>query len=107
MRIVLILALDTCDARGGIALLRDESVLPTHPHTTAEDSSSWLLPAISRFLTPAGLTLRDIELSAAPPAPASFTGARVGPPPVKAWTGVSAPPPPASSRLEAVAAAST
>src|SRR5260370_15648580 len=107
MRIVLILALDTCDARGGIALLRDESVLHTEPHTTAEDYSSWLLPAISRVLTPAGLTLRDIELYAVTAGPGSFTGVRVGLTTVKAWSEVYGRPIAAVSRLEAVAAAST
>ena len=107
MRIVLILALDTCDARGGIALLRDESVLHTEPHTTAEDYSSWLLPAISGVLTPAGLTLRDIELYAVTAGPGSFTGVRVGLTTVKAWSEVYGRPIAAVSRLEAVAAAST
>src|SRR6266436_8074966 len=107
MRIVLILALDTCDARGGIALLRDESVLHTEPHTTAEDYSSWLLPAISRVLTPAGLTLRDIELYAVTAGPGSFTGVRVGLTTVKAWSEVYSRPIAAVSRLEAVASEST
>jgi tRNA threonylcarbamoyladenosine biosynthesis protein TsaB len=102
---VLILALDTCDARGGIALLRDESVLHTEPHATAEDYSSWLLPAISRVLTPAGLTLRDIELYAVAAGPGSFTGVRVGLTTVKAWSEVYGRPIAAVSRLEAVATA--
>jgi tRNA threonylcarbamoyladenosine biosynthesis protein TsaB len=105
MRIVLILALDTCDARGGIALLRDESLLRAEPHATAEDYSSWLLPAISRVLTSAGLTLRDIELYAIAAGPGSFTGVRVGLTTVKAWSEVYGRPIAAVSRLEAVAAA--
>ena len=107
MRIVLILALDTCDARGAIALLRDEALLHAEPHTTAEDYSSWLLPGISRVLTPAGLTLRDIELYAVAAGPGSFTGVRVGLTTVKAWSEVYGRPIAAVSRLEAVAAAST
>jgi tRNA threonylcarbamoyladenosine biosynthesis protein TsaB len=107
MRIVLILALDTCDARGGIAVLRDESVLNAEPHVTAEDYSSWLLPAVSRVLTSAGLTLRDIELYAVAAGPGSFTGVRVGLTTVKAWSEVYGRPIAAVSRLEAVATTST
>jgi tRNA threonylcarbamoyladenosine biosynthesis protein TsaB len=107
MRIMLILALDTCDTRGGVALLRDDSLAYAEPHTTAEDYSSWLLPAVSRVLTRAGLTLRDIELYAVAAGPGSFTGVRVGLTTVKAWSEVYGQPIAAVSRLEAVAAEST
>src|SRR5260370_33285122 len=105
MRIVLILALDTCDARGGIPVLRDESVLHTEPDTTAEDHSSGLLPAISRVLTPAGLTLRDIEPDAVTAGPGSLTGVRVGLTTVKAWSNVYGRPIAAVPRFSADAAA--
>ena len=85
---MLILALDTCDARGGVALLRGESLLQIEPHATAEDYSSWLLPAVARVLTPAGLTLRHIELYAIAAGPGSFTGVRVGLTTIKAWSEV-------------------
>jgi tRNA threonylcarbamoyladenosine biosynthesis protein TsaB len=104
---VLILALDTCDARGSVALLRDESLLRAEPHTTPEDFSSWLLPAITRVLTSAGLHLRDIELYAVTAGPGSFTGVRVGLTTVKAWSEVHGRGIAAVSRLEAVAAGST
>ena len=100
---MLILALDTCDARGGVALLRDNSLLQSEAHTTAEDYSSWLLPAIHRVLTPAALTLRDIEVYAVAAGPGSFTGVRVGLTTVKAWSEVYRCPIAAVSRLEAVA----
>jgi tRNA threonylcarbamoyladenosine biosynthesis protein TsaB len=103
MRIVLILALDTCDPRGGIALLRDESVLQVEPHHTTEDFSSWLLPAVTRVLTSASLTLRDVELYAVAAGPGSFTGVRVGLTTVKAWSEVYGRPIAAVSRLEALA----
>lgn len=106
MRVVLILALDTCDGRGGVALLRDESPLHAAPHTTAEDYSSWLLPAITGILAPAGLTLRDIDLYAVAAGPGSFTGVRVGLTTVKAWSEVYGRRIAAVSRLEAIAAAS-
>src|SRR5260221_3504966 len=103
MRVVLILALDTCDARGGVALLREESLLHTAPHTTNEDYSSWLLPAVTRVLTSGGLTLRDIDLYAVAAGPGSFTGVRVGLTTVKAWSEVHGRPIAAVSRLEAIA----
>jgi tRNA threonylcarbamoyladenosine biosynthesis protein TsaB len=107
MRFVLILALDTCDTRGGIALLRGDALLQAEPHTTAEDYSSWLLPAVTRVLTAAGVSLPDIELYAVAAGPGSFTGVRVGLTTVKAWSEVYGRPIAAVSRLEAVAAEST
>ena len=103
IRIVLILALDTCDARGGVALLRGDSLLQVEPHNTAEDYSSWLLPAVTRLMTPASLTLRDVQLYAVAAGPGSFTGVRVGLTTVKAWSEVYGQPIAAVSRLEALA----
>jgi tRNA threonylcarbamoyladenosine biosynthesis protein TsaB len=103
MHIVLILALDTCDARGSLALLRDELVLQVEAHNTSEDYSSWLLPAVTRLTTSASLTLPDIELYAVAAGPGSFTGVRVGLTTVKAWSEVYGRPIAAVSRLEALA----
>jgi tRNA threonylcarbamoyladenosine biosynthesis protein TsaB len=104
MLYVLILALDTCDARGGVALLRDASILCTEAHATAEDYSSWLLPAVARTLAAVNLTMRDLDLYAVAAGPGSFTGVRVGLTTVKAWSEVYAHPIAAVSRLEALAA---
>jgi tRNA threonylcarbamoyladenosine biosynthesis protein TsaB len=104
---VFILALDTCDARGGVALLRDDLLLQTEAHTVPEDYSSWLLPAITRVLTSAALTLSEIDLCAVAAGPGSFTGVRMGLTTVKAWSEVYGRPIAAVSRLEAVAADST
>ena len=106
IRSVLILALDTCDPRGGVALLRGESVLQVEPHTAPEDYSSWLLPAVARVVASASLTLRDIELYAVAAGPGSFTGVRVGLTTVKAWSEVYGQPVAAVSRLEALASES-
>ena len=106
MRIVLLLALDTCDARGSVAILRDESLLHAEPHTTAEDYSSWLLPAVTRVLNAAGLALKDIDLYAVAAGPGSFTGVRVGLTTVKAWSEVYGRRIAAVSRLEAIASES-
>lgn len=106
MLFVLLLALDTCDARGGVALLRDCALLHSEAHTVAEDYSSWLLPAIAAVLTRASLTLGEIDLYAAAAGPGSFTGVRVGLTTVKAWSEVYGRPIAAVSRLEALATAS-
>jgi tRNA threonylcarbamoyladenosine biosynthesis protein TsaB len=101
---VFILALDTSDARGGLALLRDAALLHTEPHTTAEDYSSWLLPALGRTLAAAKLTMREVDLYAVAAGPGTFTGVRVGLATVKAWSEVYSRPIAAVSRLEALAA---
>jgi tRNA threonylcarbamoyladenosine biosynthesis protein TsaB len=103
MHIVLILALDTCDARGSLALLRDEVVLQVEQHNTTEDYSSWLLPSVTRLTMSAALTLPDIELFAVAAGPGSFTGVRVSLTTVKAWSEVYGRPIAAVSRLEALA----
>ena len=107
MLCVLILALDTCDARGGVTLLRDGSVLHTEQHAIAEDYSSWLLPAVTRALTAIGFTMREVDLYAVAAGPGSFTGVRVALTTVKAWSEVYAHPIAAVSRLEAVASEGT
>ena len=104
---MLILALDTCDARGSVALLRDASLLHAEPHATTEDYSSWVLPAVTRVLTAAGLALPAIDLYAVAAGPGSFTGVRVGLTTVKAWSEVYGRPIAAVSRLEAIAAQGT
>lgn len=104
---MLVLALDTCDLHGSIALLRDNSVLQSESHDTTEDYSSWLLPAVSRVLTAAGADLGRVDVFAAAAGPGSFTGVRVGLTTVKAWAEVYARPIAAVSRLEALAREST
>lgn len=104
---MLILALDTCDPRGGVALLRDDSLLQAEAHSSSEDYSSWLLPAVSRVITAGSLQLSDVDLYAAAAGPGSFTGVRVGLTTVKAWSEIYAHPIAAVSRLEAVASEST
>jgi tRNA threonylcarbamoyladenosine biosynthesis protein TsaB len=100
---VLILALDTCDLRGSVALLRGDAVLQIESHDTAEDYSSWLLPAISRVLKTSGAELGQVDVFAAAAGPGSFTGVRVGLTTVKAWAEVYGRGIAAVSRLEALA----
>lgn len=99
---MLTLAIDTADARGSLALLRDSHVLKVVRHDSPENYSSWLLPAIQE-LASSGASLRDVELYAVAGGPGSFTGLRVGLTAVKAWSEVHNRPIASVSRLEAMA----
>jgi tRNA threonylcarbamoyl adenosine modification protein YeaZ len=98
-----LIALDTCDSRGSVSVLRDDRVLHTVEHDTADDYSLWLLPAIDRVLQASGLTFADIDVYVAASGPGSFTGVRVGLTTVKAWAEVTGKPIVGVSRLEALA----
>ena len=79
------LGIDTCEPRGSVAVRKDGALASVQKHETAEDYSSWLLPAVERGLRLAGATLREVELLAVASGPGSFTGVRVGLTTVKAW----------------------
>jgi tRNA threonylcarbamoyladenosine biosynthesis protein TsaB len=100
---MLILALDACDARGSIAVLRDASVLAVVRHDSTDNYSSWLLPAVQRTLASGAVGLADVELFAVAAGPGSFTALRVGLTSVKAWSEVYRRPVVPVSRLEAMA----
>jgi tRNA threonylcarbamoyladenosine biosynthesis protein TsaB len=101
---VALLALDTCDSRGSVAVLRDGHVLEVLTHESAEDYSSWLLPAVQSVLKAAGLNMEKVDAYAVASGPGSFTGLRVGLTTVKAWSEVYGRPIAGVSRLEALAA---
>jgi tRNA threonylcarbamoyladenosine biosynthesis protein TsaB len=103
---MIVLAIDTCESRGSIAVLKDNATLPAVPHAVSEEYSSWLLPAVDSALEFAESTLREVGLFAAASGPGSFTGVRIGLTTVKAWSEVFGKPIVAVSRLEAVAAQS-
>jgi tRNA threonylcarbamoyladenosine biosynthesis protein TsaB len=83
---VILLALDTCDSRGSLAVLRDDEVLKSIAHEGSSDYSSWVLPTADEALRAAGLGIRDVEVFAAATGPGSFTGVRIGLATVKAWS---------------------
>lgn len=85
---VLLLALDTCDARGSVALLENNRVLSEISHPATEEYSSWLLPAIDRLFSESGLTHSNLAGYAVASGPGSFTGVRVGLTTAKAWAEV-------------------
>ncbi|HYL85922.1 MAG TPA: tRNA (adenosine(37)-N6)-threonylcarbamoyltransferase complex dimerization subunit type 1 TsaB [Candidatus Angelobacter sp.] len=100
---MLVLAIDTCDSRGGVALLSDGDLLSTAEHAPGSDYSSWLLPAVTHVLQSAGAVMAEIGGYAVTAGPGSFTGVRVGLTTVKAWAEVYGKPIAAVSRLEAIA----
>ena len=100
---MLILALDTCDSRGSIALLRGDSVIAEIPHATEEEYSSWLLPAVDSLLSSSGVSHSDLAGYAVASGPGSFTGVRVGLTTVKAWSEVYSKPVIPISRLAVLA----
>ena len=104
---MIVLAIDTCDARGSLAVLRDAAVLKVVVHESQEDYSTWLLPAVRECLAGAGLRMEDVDAYAAAAGPGSFTGVRVGLTAVKAWAEVYGKKIAAVSRLEALAAEAT
>jgi tRNA threonylcarbamoyladenosine biosynthesis protein TsaB len=75
---MLLLALDTCDARGSVAVLRADEILGVVTHDTSEDYSVWLLPAINRILSDLSVAFDDMDDYVAPTVPRSFTGVGVG-----------------------------
>lgn len=100
---MILLALDTCDALGSLAILKDDDVLYAAAHDIPLDYSSWLLPAADVALAAAGLKMPQIEVFAVAAGPGSFTGIRVGLTTVKAWAEVYGARIAAVSRLEAIA----
>jgi tRNA threonylcarbamoyladenosine biosynthesis protein TsaB len=97
------LAIDTCDVRGSVAVLKDERTLASTVHDVAQDYSSWLLPAVDQALRDASCSMNDITVYAVTSGPGSFTGVRVGLTTVKAWAEVYRKPIVAVSRLEVLA----
>lgn len=104
---MIVLAIDTCDLRGSVAVLRDKAVLKVIAHESPEDYSTWLLPAVRECLEGSGLRMVDVEAYAAAAGPGSFTGVRVGLTSVKAWAEVYGKKIAAVSRLEAMATEAT
>jgi tRNA threonylcarbamoyladenosine biosynthesis protein TsaB len=107
MPLVILLALDTCDARGSLALLRDDHVLCALAHEGTSDYSGWVLPTAEVALRSSGLAMRDAEVCAVASGPGSFTGVRIALTTVKAWSEAYGIAIASVSRLEALAAEST
>jgi len=100
---VLLLALDTCDSRGSIALLNGGRLFAEVPHPPSEEFSSWLLPAVSKMLAEHRVSHADLAGYAVASGPGSFTGVRVGLTTAKAWSEVYGKPIFPASRLAVLA----
>jgi tRNA threonylcarbamoyladenosine biosynthesis protein TsaB len=102
---VFLLAIDTCDSRGSITLLRKDEILGEVAHPAAEDYSSWLLPAVQDLLLKNAVSHGDLAGYAVAAGPGSFTGVRVGLTTAKAWSEVYGKPVFPVSRLQVLAEA--
>lgn len=100
---MILLALDTCDSRGSLAVLRDDDVLQVVAHEGTSDYSSWLIPTALAALRAAGVEMRDVDVFAGATGPGSFTGVRMGLTTIKAWSEAYSKPIAGVSRLEAMA----
>ena len=100
---MIILAIDTSDTYGSVAVRRDGKLLSFRLHSHGEDYSSWLLPAVSSALSDANATLKRVDVLGACTGPGSFTGIRVGLTTAKAWSELYATRIVGISRLEALA----
>src|SRR5216684_3192168 len=100
------IVVDTADARGSVAVFENDKSIRVESHSTDEDYSSWLLPAVHRVLVASGLTLSQLDGYAVCAGPGSFTGLRVGLTTVKAWAEIYGKPIASLSRLEAFAVSS-
>jgi tRNA threonylcarbamoyladenosine biosynthesis protein TsaB len=97
------LAVDTSEARGSVAVLRDGQAQGVKGHDTGTDYSEWLLPAVDVVLAMASTRMTELDLLAVATGPGSFTGVRVGLTTTKAWAEVYSKPVVGVSRLEAMA----
>lgn len=97
--------MDTCEARGSVAVRIDGGLAALQEHETAEDYSSWLLPAVEKCLRDAEVKLASVDVLAVAAGPGSFTGLRVGITAVKAWAELYRKPVADVSRLEVMARA--
>src|SRR5258708_21884601 len=96
------IVVDTADARGSVAVFENDKSIRVESHSTDQDYSSWLLPAVHRVLPASGLTLSQLDGYAVCAGPGSFTGLRVGLTTVKAWSEIYGKPIAPLSRLEAL-----
>jgi len=100
---VIILAIDTSDARGSVAIVRDGALVARQGHHDGSDYSAWLLVSVESILAEAKTEISGVELLGVSTGPGSFTGLRVGLATIKAWAEVYGRRVVGISRLEALA----
>ncbi len=100
---MLILAIDTTGAEGGVAIYRDEARLALIPNTRpANIYSVSLFEMVEAALAETKLRLNDMDLFAAASGPGSFTGIRVGLAAIQGWSRACSKPARGVSALEAL-----
>ena len=95
--------MDTCEARGSVAVRKNAALASLQEHETAEDYSLWLLPAVEKCLREAATKLQTMDVLSVATGPGSFTGLRVGITTAKAWAELYEKPVVGVSRLEVMA----
>ncbi len=100
-----VLVVDTSTPAGSVALCEDGRVLAEYVRCLSGTHTDWLLAAIDRVLTDAGLVVNDLSLLAVVRGPGSFTGLRVGMATVKGLAMAADLPVVGLSSLELLAAA--
>ncbi len=73
-----ILAIETADLRGSVALLQRDQLLAERTLDAQRRSARSLAPAIAELLDEAGWRPQDVQLVAVATGPGSFTGLRIG-----------------------------
>jgi tRNA threonylcarbamoyladenosine biosynthesis protein TsaB len=101
---MLLLAVDTADQAGSVAVLKDGQVAGVISTASSEAYSARLLRQVDFLLSELKIEVRDFDVFAVNAGPGSFTGLRVGLAAVKALAEVFAKPLVGVSGLEAVAA---
>jgi tRNA threonylcarbamoyl adenosine modification protein YeaZ len=99
---MLILAFDTTNEQGGVAIHRDLECLASAESQGAANYSVTLFQMVDRLLSEARLKLEDIDLFAVATGPGSFTGIRVGVAAAQGWAQASGRPVCGVSVLEAM-----
>ncbi len=98
-----VLALDTTNEFGSLALLAGESVVEEVPMRSADGFGHIVHDQIARLLGRHGWKLADMDLFAAASGPGSFTGVRIGLAAVKGLAEATAKPAAGVSNLQAMA----
>lgn len=101
---MLLLAVDTANQAGSLAILRDGRVLGMISTASEEAYASRLFRQLDFLLHELQIQISEVDVFAIAAGPGSFTGLRVGLAAVKAWAEVFSKPIIAVSGLEAVAA---
>ncbi len=101
-RAILILAFDTTNEQGGVAVHRDLECLASAENQGGANYSVALFQMIDRLLSKLNLKVPDIDLFAVATGPGSFTGIRVGVAAAQGWAQVTGRPAYGVSVLEAM-----